>query len=163
MSDIGREIARVTRNPARAIYGTIVATAVIVVTGSHDEPAGAVAAATSVTLVVFWVAHVYSAVLDHRYSDRGFRWRTVWSIMVEELPMVEAPALAIGVLLLGVFRVVPDALAINMAQVLGVLQLIVWGLVAARRAGWSWPATLLASAIDGGLGLLIIGLKSLLH
>ncbi|HKD96666.1 MAG TPA: hypothetical protein VKB69_03595, partial [Micromonosporaceae bacterium] len=57
-----RELTRLTTNPARAIYGTIVATAVTAASSEH-EPIGTIAAAVTVTLVVFWIAHVYSAVL----------------------------------------------------------------------------------------------------
>jgi hypothetical protein len=158
-----RGLARLAVNPSRAIYGGIVATAVIVAASSHDEPMLAVAAATALTVVVFWIAHVYSAVLEHRYHGNRLRLRDVRRIMSEELPMVEAAVLPIVVLLVGAFDQVSDQAATNVALAAGVAQLLVWGAVAARRAGWSWPATLGASAIDGVLGLLVIGLKSILH
>ena len=84
-------------------------------------------------------------------------------IMAEELPMVEAATLPIVALMLGAFNVLRDPFAVNLALAIGVAQLLVWGAVAARRAGWSWPATVGTSAVDGVLGLLVIGLKSILH
>ncbi|HKD96907.1 MAG TPA: hypothetical protein VKB69_04820, partial [Micromonosporaceae bacterium] len=92
-----------------------------------------------------------------------FRFASIPKVMADELPMVESPALAIVVLLLGALGVFSERLAINLALGLGVAQLLAWGAVAARRAGWSWPATVAASAIDGALGLLIIGLKTIVH
>jgi hypothetical protein len=43
-----------------AIYGTIVATAVIATTGGGHESAALILEATLATLLVFWLAHVYA-------------------------------------------------------------------------------------------------------
>lgn len=156
-------LARLSVNPSRAVYGAIVATAVIVAASTHDEPVAAVAGAVALTVVVFWLAHVYSAVLEHRYHGNRPRFADIRRIMAEELPMVEAATLPIAVLLLGAFNVLRDPFAVNLALAIGVAQLLVWGAVAARRAGWSWAATVGTSVVDGVLGLLVIGLKSILH
>src|SRR4051812_35929725 len=96
-----RRLARLAANPSGAVYGTIVATAVIAAAGAHAEHAGRIAVVTVVTLLVFWLAHVYSEVLEHRL--RGQRWwfATVREVMTDELAMIEAPALSIVLLLLG--------------------------------------------------------------
>src|SRR5262245_52152760 len=158
-----RELTRITRNPSRAIYGTIVATAVTAASSSHDEAAGHVAAAVAITLVVFWIAHVYSAVLEARYAGEVLSGAVVRDAAVEEFTMVEAGLVSIVILLLGASGLIAEDFAVSLALASGVAQLVIWGMVTARRAGWSWLAAAVASAVDGMLGLIIIALKSLLH
>jgi hypothetical protein len=158
-----RELTRITRNPSRAIYGTIVATAVTAASSSHGEPASLVAAAVAVTLVVFWIAHVYSAVLEDRYAGEPLSAAVVREAAVEELAMVEAGLVSIVILLFGASGLIANDLSVTLALASGVAQLVIWGMVTARRAGWSWAAAALASTVDGLLGLVIIALKSLLH
>ena len=54
-------------SPRSAIYGTILATAVIAATAGH-EPPGFILAATAATLAVFWLAHVYADILEHELA-----------------------------------------------------------------------------------------------
>ncbi|RPH33612.1 MAG: hypothetical protein EHM90_06275, partial [Chloroflexi bacterium] len=60
-----RRLARIlAANPRAAIYGTIVASAVIATTaGGHESPA-LILEATLATLLVFWLAHVYADFLN---------------------------------------------------------------------------------------------------
>jgi hypothetical protein len=151
---------RLAANPSGAIYGTILATAVIAAAASHGEPPGRIAAATAGTLLVFWLAHVYSELLA-----RGgrFRWAAVRGTMAEELPMVEAPLPSIGFLLLSAVGLVGDRLAINLALANGVAQLFGWGALAGRRLGWSWFATVGTGLVHAAFGAVIILLKALIH
>jgi hypothetical protein len=156
-------LARLATNPARAIYGSIVATAVIAASSAHEESALRVAEATAITLVVFWLAHVYSAILEHRFEGNEFRMSVIPKVMAEELPMVESPAVAIAILLAGALGWISDDLAINLALAAGVAQLLMWGVIGARRLGWSWPATIVAGLIDAAFGLIVIALKAIVH
>jgi hypothetical protein len=54
------------RQPRAAIYGTIVASAVIATTAGGHESAELILEATLATLLVFWLAHVYADFLGHR-------------------------------------------------------------------------------------------------
>jgi hypothetical protein len=83
--------------------------------------------------------------------------------MANELPMIEAPALSIIFLLLGAVGLLREQLAVNLALANGVAQLLIWGIVVARRLGWSWFASILAGAVDASSGVVIIVLKALLH
>src|SRR6266581_4298993 len=58
-----RRLRKVAANPRGAIYGTIVATAVIAATARHESPP-IVLLTTIATLFLFWLAHVYADVLD---------------------------------------------------------------------------------------------------
>ena len=158
-----RRLARLAANPSGAIYGTIVATAVTAAASAHDETPARIAAANVLTLLVFWLAHVYSEVLAHRLRGAEFRVSVVRTTMANELPMIEAPALSIVFLLLGALGLLDDQLAINLALANGVAQLFIWGIVVARRLGWSWPASALSGVVDASFAVVIILLKALLH
>jgi hypothetical protein len=150
-------------NPSGAIYGTILATAVIAAAGNHGEPPGRIAVVTVVTLLVFWLAHVYSEVLANRLRGGRLRWTAVRATMADELAMVEAPLLSIVFLLLGAIGLFGDRLAVNLALANGVAQLFGWGALVGRRLGWSWFATLATGLVDAAFGVVIILLKALVH
>jgi hypothetical protein len=148
---------------AGAIYGTIVATAVIA-GAAHDRPPGLVLALTLATLVVFWLAHVYAAALSHHLRGATrLRRATVRAAMAEERPMLAAPAPSMLLLLLGAVGLLGDQLAANLALWAGVAQLVGWGVAYARLQGWRWPMALAAGVVNGMFGMVIIALKAFLH
>jgi hypothetical protein len=149
-------------SPRSAIYGTIVATAVIAATAGR-EPPGFILAATAATLAVFWLAHVYAEVLDHQLGQARFDLRVVPAIMARELSMVAAPAVSILFLLLGMLGLLDEGLAVDLALWTGVAQLVGWAIEAGRRQGRSRPAMLLGGVVNGAFGVVIIGLEALLH
>src|SRR5215212_3455051 len=95
-----RRRAIIAANPRGAIYGTIVATAVIAATAGHAPP-GRVLAATVATLVVFWLAHVWAEFTAHGLHEPSPDLKVVPAIMTQELSMLAAPALSILFLVLG--------------------------------------------------------------
>src|SRR6266545_1116982 len=144
-----RRLGMLAASPRGAIYGTILATAVI--------------AATAATLAVFWLAHVYADILEHELGQAGFDLKVVPAVMARELSMVAAPALSILFLLLGVLGLLDEGLAVGLALWTGVAQLVGWAIEAGRRHGRSRPAMLLSGVINGAFGVGIIGLEALLH
>jgi hypothetical protein len=154
---------RLTANPAGAIYGTILVTAVIAAAAAHGESALTIEITAVVTVLIFWLAHVYSEVIAHRLKHNRLDWSAIPKIMVDELPMLEGPAPALVLLLLGALGVFRERLAIDLALAAGVVQLVLWGVDVARQAGWSWPKAVAAGIVNGGFGAIIILLKALLH
>jgi hypothetical protein len=157
-----RRLAIVAANPRGAVYGTIVATAVIAATAGHQTP-GLVLAATVATLLVFWLAHVYSDFLDHGLRQAGFDLRILPGIMARELSMLAAPALSVVFLLLGALGLFDEELAVRLALWNGVVQLVGWGIDVGRRRRQAWPAALLIGLLNGAFGVAIIVLEVLLH
>jgi hypothetical protein len=158
-----RRSARLAANPGSAVYGTIVATAVVAAASTHGQGPGRVAVVTVVTLVVFWLSHVYSQVLEHQLRGRRFRFAAVPATMARELAMIEAPALSVVFLLLGAVGLLDGRLAVNLALANGVAQLLGWGIAAGRRLGWSWPAACAVGLVDATFGLLVVALKTVVH
>jgi hypothetical protein len=158
-----RRLAILAANPRGAIYGTIVATAVIAATAAGGKSPELILAATVATLLVFWLAHVYADFLDHGLRHGSSDLKVLVSIMGQELAMLAAPALSILFLLLGALGLFSEGLAVRLALWNGVVQLVGWGIEVGRRRGQAWPAALLTGLINGAFGLVIIVLEVLLH
>jgi hypothetical protein len=159
----GGRLARLAVNPAGAIYGTIVVTAVIAATDAHGASPAETLVTTVVTLVVFWFAHVYAYVVAHRLRHNRLDWASVPKTIAHELPMLEGPAPSLVLLLLGAVGLLGANLAVDLALWFGVVQLVAWGVITARLAGWSWLRSVGAGLVNGVLGAVIIVLKALLH
>jgi hypothetical protein len=157
-----RWTAIVAANPRGAIYGTIVATAVIAAAAGHAS-LWRIVAVTVATLAVFWLAHVYADFLDHGLREARFHLKVLSAIMTRELSMLAAPALSIVFLVLGAVGLFDEALAIRLALWNGVLQLLAWGTDVGRRRGQAWPAALLTGVVNAVFGVVIILLEVLLH
>jgi len=159
-----RRLARIlAANPRAAIYGTIVASAVIAATAAGGKSPALIMAATVATLLVFWLAHVYADFLDHGLRHGRSDLKVLGSIMVQELSMLVAPALSILFLLLGALGVLEEALAVGLALWNGVVQLVGWGIDVGRRRGQAWPAALLTGLVNGAFGVVIVLLEVQLH
>jgi hypothetical protein len=116
-----------------------------------------------VTLLVFWLAHVYSAILERGLLQGRLRGSAIRDTVVDELAMIEAPVLSVLFLLLGAAGLLDHRLAVNLALANGVVELYAWGVAVARRLGWSWPAALAFGLVDAAFGVVIILLKAVLH
>jgi hypothetical protein len=149
-------------NPRGAIYGTIVATAVVAAS-AHDQRPGLILAATVATLLVFWIAHVYAEVLAHGLRHARMDLSIVPAIMTRELSMLAAPALSVLFLLLGALGLFGEGLAVRLALWSGVAQLVGWGVDVGWRLGRSWPVAVLGGVVNGALGVVIVLLEVLLH
>src|SRR5262245_25891721 len=98
---------RVSNNPGTAAYGAIVVTAAITAAGSHDERPWAVLVKVSATLVVFWLAHVHSALIEERFKNPDESVvAAAWNAVLHELVMLEIAAAPIAFLVAGTLGVV---------------------------------------------------------
>jgi hypothetical protein len=155
---------RLEANLSGAIYGVITATAVMTATSGHGGTAWTVLAGTTITLVVFWLAHVYAEVLAHHLGGHHRpSFQLVNRVAMAELPLVTAPAPSLILLALGVIGLLSDPTAIDLALGMGVLQLVGWAFAYARQQGWPWLASIGIGAVNGTFGVAIIALKTLVH
>jgi hypothetical protein len=146
-----------------AIYGTIAAMAVIA--GTAKEPGhGKALGLTIATLLVFWVAHVYAHALAHHL--RGARrpdWSVVRGAVVEESSLLQGPVPLLLLLVLGELGVLEEGQAVRLALWLGVVELVTWAVLYARRQRWPWLTALTAGAVNGLFGLVIVVLEVAVH
>jgi hypothetical protein len=150
---------------AAAIYGSIIAAALIEAFRAEHATAEGTALAVLSTMAVFWVAHVWSAVMGERiHKEAKLGFGRVAQIGKGEWPLVEAAFAPVAVLILGWAGVMSDHTAEELALIVCVIQLFAWGLAVGRRAydHW-WPA--LASGFGNGiLGLVVVSLEvAVLH
>jgi len=156
-----RWLARGTANVDGAIFGTITAAAVIAASAAHDATIGSVVIVTVVTVVVFWLAHVYGLVVEGHLEEGRSGLAAVGEAMIDELPVLEAPAPSVLLLFVGLIGVLDADTAVLAALWMAVAQLVIWGAAAGRRHGRSWRAAAVSGAISGTFGLVIILLKTL--
>ena len=156
---------RLFRTPesAGAIYGTIAAMAVIAGSAKSSEP-GEALGLTIATLLVFWLAHVYAHALAHHLRGaKRLDWSAVKVAMAEEWSLLQGPVPLLVLLVLGELGVLEERQAVRLALWLGVVELVTWGILYARRQRWSWVTALTAGAVNGLFGLLIVVLEVLVH
>jgi hypothetical protein len=158
-----RRLARLTANPADAIYGTIVATALTAATAAHQQDPYWIALAVVVTLLVFWLAHGYTHILGHGIHHGQLHVRLMRETLAADFAMVEAPGLSVLILLLGGAGWIDGQLSITLALANGVLQLLVWGVAVGRQLGQAWPGALGVGLVNASFGVIVIMLKALVH
>lgn len=154
-----------TRNPAGAVYGTVIAGSLVVAEGSQDDvDLGRLVLLVLATQVVYWLAHVYSEVVGLRIEERRApTWHEVGGVLRSEWALVAAsfgPLLAIGVgAALGLD---PDTCVLLALWVIPVI-LAGWALLAARRSSMRVGETVLYVGLSAAFGVALVVLKALFH
>ena len=155
-------------NPGATIYGTIVAAGIVATEGSTDASIAEIVGSVLATLLVYWLAHVYSDQLAHHATaDSETPSRPTWQEIREALGE-EWGIVAGGLGLVVVLAVIDLAggnqpLAVNVALGCAVLELVVWGALAARRAHLGAGWVVLYTIVSAVFGVAISALKVLLH
>jgi hypothetical protein len=150
--------------PANAIYGTLIAAAVLATKVEQDESGTDVVASCLVVLALYWLAHVYADVIAERLeTDSRPGWRDIIHAAFRDWGMLRGALVPIAVFgglnFLGV--------SVNAAGLTAlwatVLLLGCWGLVAAIRAGAHGFELITESLMAASLGVLVVVLKVFIH
>ncbi|HEY4864754.1 MAG TPA: hypothetical protein VIK45_04515 [Candidatus Dormibacteraeota bacterium] len=150
-----------TRYASGVIYGTLV-TAGAIVTASEAAPNVVEMAITVVvTVALYWVAHAYAEVVGNSQAIAPSLKVAVRELALES-PMVAACILPLAVLLATDLVGASFELATTISLLATVGLLLIWGLLAARRArlNRAWAAA--SGAVYTLLGVAIVGLKLIL-
>ena len=145
---------------SRAVYGTIVATAVLAAEAVALNEWGPwhFLSTLVVTVLVLWFAEVFSDVLGDISTD-PFRVRLAragnehWAVLESAVP------LAIP-LILGGIGVLSEDNAVFATLLVAVGALAMWGGIAQRQRGSDWPQVVVAAVASALIGVIIILLKS---
>jgi hypothetical protein len=147
---------------AAAIYGSIVAAALIGAFREEHASSQAIALALLSTLAVFWAVHVWSEILGERIElGIQFTFRQAGQIAREEWPLIESAFAPAGILLLGWTGVLGDHTAATLAIWMCNLQLVAWGLLVGHRAYERWWIASLTGIANGLLGIALVQLEIL--
>jgi hypothetical protein len=149
------------RELAHAVHGTVVGAAAMAAASLHGS-LGEVVTTVLVTNLVYWAAERYARVLSvavhgpHRTARALAALRRGW-------PMLQAAYTPLVVLV--VAEAVTGNLRTGVLAALTVATLLLGGLghAAARRAGSSHAGAIGWGAVSGGLGVVVILMKLLLH
>jgi hypothetical protein len=151
-------------NPAAAIYGTITVGALLAAEGGQHDTYAETILALLLAMVMYWIAHAYSAYAGLRYEE-GARvsLKGLGIALVHELPILGGAALPL-VVLVG-FGIGGAALgtAITAAVWTAAVVIAAIEVIAAVRADLRGGDLLIQSAIGIGLGTLVVVINALLR
>ncbi len=151
-------------NFAAAVYGSILAAGVVASLDVGAVDAVAMTETLGGTMVVFWLAHVWSEAIGDRMDDpRPYTWARLRAVAAWHWPMLQAAAGPLVALALADLGVWSRSTGVTVALAISIVQLVGWGIAVGLRTFDRWPAALLSGAIDGLLGVALIVLKSLVH
>lgn len=151
---------------AYAVHGLVLFLAIVGATFVADYPAWKMLVFSVGAVVLFWIAHVYSATLAHDPGENSSvraELHTVWTEARRALPLLEAciaPAIPLLLALLGVLAL---PLAYAASLVIGVATLAMVGFVAVRNRRASLRRSLFAAVATGGFGAAIIAAETFWH
>ena len=156
---------RLPANAARAIYGQILVTSLVgALSEDSDIDAEYILVSVGATMLVFWLAHVYAEAMSRGLeAGRHLGWAEIRRLAIDEWPLVQATFPTAIVLALGAIGAYSTETAVDLAIAVGVVALFAWGLAIGRASRSSWAAALFGAAISAGFGLVVVGLKGLVH
>lgn len=152
-----------------AIYGVILVAGLVVIVGKTAEGSWEVVMKVGATVVVFWAAHIFSGTVAHLsdpHPDMLPRVRVLLAArdaLDHSWGMLLAALVSLSPLLLGALTVLDGQQSIWVTLWSAVLVLGLLGY--AKVAPWTsrlW-IRLASAAVSATLGLLLIGLKVLVH
>ncbi|MBD3942334.1 hypothetical protein IF188_11555 [Microbacterium sp. NEAU-LLC] len=148
-----------------AVYGLILVSGMIVVSGTLVGTSGNALATVAITVVVFYLAHVYAGTLGRLAATEGGAelGTSIREAARHSVGMLLASIAPLVILLLGTTDLIDDMLSIWTALVVNAILLGVFGWIAVAR--WTsrfWPR-LLSALITAGFGVILIGLKAFIH
>jgi hypothetical protein len=146
---------------AGTVYGTIVVMGAIAAGATTDPRPGKLAGAVAATVVVLWIAHVYSHALGETVKlGRRLDWAELTSVARRELAIPLAGVAPVASLVLGELGVLRETTAGWLAMGFGLATLLLQGVRYASVERLSGLGTAVTVAINLSLGLLIVGLKA---
>jgi hypothetical protein len=148
---------------ASTVFGTLTTMATVAAYGrAFQHSPWKVEELVITTAIVLWIGHVYAHALSESiHQGRPLRAGGVWFVAHRELGILLAAVLPCIALTLGGIGVFSERNSIWLALALGLATLAVEGVRYARIEGFRFTGTLVAVALNVGLGFLVVALKVL--
>jgi len=146
---------------AGTVYGTIVVMGAITAGSEAAQGTWRLAAIVDSTVLVLWIAHVYShglgeAIERERRLDRA----ELVSVMHRELAIALAAVAPTGALVLGALGMVEESTAVWLALGIGLATLAAQGARYAALEGLGRMSAATSVGLNVALGLVIVALKA---
>ncbi|GAA5208878.1 hypothetical protein [Microbacterium kyungheense] len=146
-----------------AVYGLVLVTALVAV-GWEEDTDFEVLLFVVGTVVIFWLAHIYAAVVASRAEHPAKPMPAAIGDGARHASgMLVAMLVPAALLLLGTVGLVEEYTAYFLALASGIVMLAVIGYANAARNGSSWPWRIAGLVATTLLGMLVIGLSILAH
>lgn len=147
-----------------SVYGTILASSIVVALGYQGGDAWVMIAALMVTELVFALAHAWSTLLSSGAKRGGFPSpRDLRGAFAHEWPVLQATWPAVLALLLAALGVYSSDTGVDVALVANSVVLFLWGFALARLQGASRGVAVAAGTVTCALGVALVVLKVLVH
>ncbi|MFL5824542.1 MAG: hypothetical protein ACJ764_13995 [Solirubrobacteraceae bacterium] len=150
--------------PGALVYGTITVGALLAAESADRETYAETILAVAVALVVYWLAHAYSDLTEHRLAhNQPLTLRGLGQTLARE-SMIVAGA-AVPMLVLVIYGITGAHLtdAVNAAIWTSAGMIVAIEVLSGLRAHLSGPQLLVQAAMGTLCGLLVITLKLILH
>ncbi|WP_194411201.1 hypothetical protein [Microbacterium cremeum] len=167
MADDLRITPRVARilTSEESVYGLILVSGMIVVSGTVAGTSINALVTVAVTVIVFYLAHVYAGTLGRLAATDGSAGlgASIRAAARHSRGMLAASVAPLAILLLGTTDLVDDTVAIWSALIANTVLLGVLGWIVVARWSTRWWPRLLSAVITAGFGLVLIALKAIIH
>jgi hypothetical protein len=159
--DAPRVSVSTAEHVAGAVYGTIIATAVVAASAGPQPDSLHIIGLLVGTSTVFWLAHVYSrsvavAIELGRRVTRAEQAR----LAAQEWPMLQSSVPLVVALIPGELGWIEVSASLWLAVGVGVAALVVWGIRIGQLEGRGGLNVLRNAVVTGSFGLLIVALKA---
>ncbi|WP_106814346.1 hypothetical protein [Microbacterium timonense] len=148
-----------------AIYGLILVSGMIVVSGTaHGSSLDAFITVT-VTVLVFFAAHLFAGTLGRLAATDGHAGlrASLRASARQSSGMLLASVPPLGILLLGTTAVIEDSTALWSALIADTVLLGALGWIAVARWSTHWVPRLLSAVVTAAFGGVLILLKAIIH
>jgi hypothetical protein len=159
-----RQGAGMHSDAAAAVYGLVVASAVLAVDSGNSVPTWQTTESVIGALLIYWLAETYAHVVTSQDRDTNRAWLGMAARHLrEELPLVTTPLWLLAVL--GIARLAGASrnAAVTWALVASVALLGWAGGHGAYRAGRRGVAVVVSAALGAAFGAAAILLKAIVH
>ena len=148
-----------------AIYGLILVSGMIVVSGSSKGSSLDAFITVTVTVIVFYAAHVFSGTLGRLAvsSGRASLRTSLGKAARQSAGMVLASVPPLVVLLLGATTPIDDSSALWTALIINAAMLGALGWIAVARWNPRWLPRLVGAVTSAAFGGVLIALKAIIH
>jgi len=143
-----------------AIYGALLVTTLVAAESRYGGEVEFLALSILIASGVFFLMEIWSEIVARRV-DGPISLPQTAAIARHASPMIFAAAFPALVLVAPRFGLLGVDAAINLALVICVAQLFIWGLLVGRAIGRGWTVALVVAVGDSLLGLLVVTLKVL--
>jgi hypothetical protein len=146
------------------VYGSFLVASVVGAAFEAGADARTLTGSAFVSMLIFWLAHVWSEVVgEHVSGGSRFHARVIPVIARREWPLVEAAVLPTGLLALAWAGVWSRGTGATLALGSAILQIAGWGFVAGVRSGGTVLSAVVLGVGQGMLGIALLALERLIH